>query len=962
MTTTTPWRNVVTPHDNIKQGRVKQNDFAASLADVLHGSGNPDYFDPVRFFNRTFLTGGLRMLAGEVVGRLTGQGDGDAVMQIQTPFGGGKTHTLITLYHLVKNGQACFDHAALKTYWLERGWKVPPSVPVAAFDGNQVGVGAVEVEPGLAVQTMWGHIAWQLAGRDGYELVSSFDADRVAPGGSDIDRLLEAAGGGLVILDEVVNYIEKAAAVSVQDSTLKAQTLTFLQTLTVRAGSHNRVVVAATLPKSHLELHGTASADALDRLQKIFGRVQKVREPVEGDEVHEIIRRRLFVPFGQDTEDKGTRTKKGNNRNVTIAAYISDLKTRPQVPDFAKEHSYAERFRQSYPFHPYLLDILNRYVGANPKFQRTRGVLRLLALVVADLQKKNHSGGLIQASDIDLTNEEIRSELLELVDREFRSALEADIIGAGANAVDLDRQSPQMTQWHLAAGLATTTFLFTCEAGNGSRGATLAELHLASARPEVDFGTIPGVVLQIKERFHFINTEGERFRFSTTPNLNRILLDAKNGVDEEQVRSRLEAELGRLLSSTPLARYIWPEGPGDIPDNNVNKLVVMPPERTMGPSSGTDTTAGVLDILNKSGSTHRTRRNTLVFLVADESEVTMLKERVRTLLAAENVDTNRERHNLSKSQVTQLQGEKTNAGKGVRQQILRTYRHVAWGGSNGDPLKVLDMGQPPLTTDQNLTDLVVAFLKEKQKYLEQIASILLVHPTKLQVWPKDEPALSLKSLPGYFRNFTHLPILKDDDVLRQAIVDGVRSGQFALCEGMGAEDAKILHYKTSITLSGVALEDGYFLVRQAFADEMIAAEIETEEKIAGTGPAIGLTGRVSVVAQPGVDFGGQIAPQSGAGGMSVRGTVVQPGGSTVPPPPNGKPHRVRLDVEIPFTDFHTFYTGIINALGRNADNIKINVQIEAASHSGFSPTLIEDTVKETLFNLFRTDEYLQVDE
>lgn len=959
MATTTPWRQVVTPHDNIKQGRVKQNDFAASLADVLHESGNPDYYDPVRFFNRTFLTAGLRQLAGEVVGRLTGQGDGDAVMQIQTPFGGGKTHTLITLYHLVKNGALCFDHPALKDYWFERRWKTPPAVPVAAFDGNQFGVGAVEVDPGVSVQTMWGHVAWQLAGKAGYALVRDFDADRVSPDGNDIDKLLTLTKGGLIIIDEVANYVETAAAVPVHDSTLAAQTRTFLQRLTTRAGQHERVIVVATLPRSDgTQTHGTASLQVLQALQELFGRVQKVREPVQGDEVHEIIRRRLFLPFGQDTEDKGTRTKKANNRDASINAYVADLKTRPQVPDFAKEHAYAERFKQSYPFHPYLLDVLNRYVGANPKFQRTRGVLRILALVVADLLKKGHNGGLIQASDIDLTNEEIRSELLELVDREFRSALEADIIGEGANAIDLDKQSPQMTQWRIAAGLATTSFLFTCEAGNGSRGATLAELHLASARPEIDFGTVPGVVLQMKERFHFINTEGERFRFSTTPNLNRILLDAKNGVDDGQVRERLEAELRKLLSQSPLSPYIWPEGPGDIADSASNKLVLMPPERTFGATSRAATQGAVLDILNKSGSTHRTRRNTLVFLIADESEIALLKERVRSLLAAENVDTNRERHNLSKTQVTQLQTERTNAAKGVRQQLLRAYRHTAWGGSNGDPLKAMDMGQPPATTDQNLTDLVVAFLKEKQKYLEQIASILLVHPTKLQVWPEDEPALSLKALPGYFRNFTHLPILKDDEVLKQSIVDGVRAGHFALCEGTTADDAKVLHYKTSLTTTGVMLEDGYLLVRPALADQKIV-----EEKAAGGTPVVTVTPTTPTgVAQP--TTGTVAASTAPAGGMTVGGgtVVVTPTGGKAPTGKNGKPRRVQLDVEVPFTDFHTFYTGIINALGRNADNIKITVQVEASAEAGFSPTLIEDTVKETLFNLFRTDEFLHVDD
>ena len=377
----------------------------------------------MRFFNRTFLTEGLRQLAGEVVGRLTGQGDGDAVMQIQTPFGGGKTHTLITLYHLVKNAAQCFDHPALKDYWIERGWKKPPTVPVAAFDGNQVGVGAVEVAPGLSVQTMWGHVAWQLAGKAGYELMRSFDAERIAPGGDDIDKLLKLSGGGLIILDEVANYVETAAAVSVHDSTLAAQTRAYLQRLTTRAGQrparHRGRDVASE--RRHPDPRNGLAPGAAGPPGALRARAEGPRTCAGRRRSTEIIRRRLFVPFGQDTEDKASRTKKANNRDATINAYVANLKARPQIPDSAKEHDYAERFKKSYPIHPSLFDILN-LVGANPKLQRTRGVLRILALLVADLLKKNHNGGLIQASDIDLANEELRSELLELVDREFRSA------------------------------------------------------------------------------------------------------------------------------------------------------------------------------------------------------------------------------------------------------------------------------------------------------------------------------------------------------------------------------------------------------------------------------------------------------------------------------------------------------------------------------------------------------------
>ncbi len=423
---------------------------------------------------------------------------------------------------------------------------------------------------------------------------------------------------------------------------------------------------------------------------------------------------------------------------------------------------------------------------------------------------------------------------------------------------------------------------------------------------------------------------------------------------------RLGAELRKLLSAAPLSPYVWPESFGDIADSASNKLVVMPPERTLGVASGADTQAAVLDILNKSGTSTRTRRNTLVFLIADEGEVAALKERVRGLLATENVDTNRERHNLSKTQIAQLDTEKKNAAKGVRQQILRAYRHAAWGGSNGDPLKVLDMGQPPTTTDQNLTDLVVAFLKDKQKYLEQIAPILLVHPKKLQVWPEEEAALSLKALPNYFRQFTHLPILKDDEVLKQSIVEGVSMGTFALCEGTTAEDAKVVHYKDKIAVTGVALEDGHLLIRGALAEEKLAAQKAKEA--GGTAIGTGPSGGVTVVTQP----GGTSGIGASAGGMSIGGAAPVTNTGTLTKPVGGgkdeKARRVTLDVEVPFTDFHTFTTGIINALGRNADSIKIVVKVEASSENGFSPTVIEDTVKETLFNLFRSDDLLKIDE
>lgn len=953
---TTPWTKVVEPHENVKNGKVKQGDFAASLADVLQHGGNPDYFDPVRFFDRTFLTAGLRSLAGEVVGRLTGRGDGDAVMQIQTPFGGGKTHTLICLYHLVKNGPACFDHPALKGYWLERGWSVPPAVPVAAFDGNHVGVGDVELAPGVVARTMWGHLAFQLGGAAAFALVAKDDAARTDPGGQTIDDLLNHVGGGLIILDEVVNYIEKAAALSVQDSTLASQTLTFLQALAGRAGAHDRVVVVATLPKSELsstQVHGQASLSALDRLQAIFGRVQKVREPVQGDEVHEIIRRRLFLDIG-----------KLPKRNETVEAYVADLRDRPEIPEEARQKSYRERFEQSYPFHPFLIDVLNRHVATNPKFQRTRGALRLLALIVADLIKRKHEGLLIQPADINLANEEIRSELMELVDREFRNVLEADIIGDGSNAQSLDRQQAAgLQKWRLASGLATTAFLYTCESGSQSKGASLAELNLAAARPEVDKGTVPGLIAQMKERFHFLNTEGGRYRFTTSPNLNRILLDAKRNIADEDVLERVKTEISNAMAAQPFARYIWVTGGReDVPDSANTKLVVMPLDVGIGPTSTDASKAAVRKLLNKAGDTERVRRNTMLFLLPAEAEVSSLKDRVAALMAAEKVDAARKNYNLSESQKEQLDQSKKENAKGLKLQVLRTYRHVAWGGQTRDEVLLHDMGQPPHDPDKKLTDVVLEFLKQptRHKYIEALAPVLLSHPTKLKVWPENEDTLSLRALPEYFRNFTHLPILRDEDVLHQAIADGVATGMFALASGTSGTDAKILHYKERIQKQAVSLEDGFLLLRATRADAILEADAEAKrlKDEEDRKKADEERKRRQDDKKPDDQVVVDVVDKKPV--VEVKQTteeVVDDGEDD-----DGKPvRRLRLDVEVPFSDFSSFYSGVINALGRHADSIQIKVSIQASRETGFGDDVLEDKVKDTLHTLFKSDSALKVE-
>ncbi len=495
-----PWWSVAVPHKDIREGRLDESVFAAKLGDVLESRGSIEYRDPETFFRKTHLTPGLRKLCAVVVSKLSG-GKGEAFIQLRTPFGGGKTHALIALYHLFKNADALSGLEVTKSILQENGLKQVPKARVAAFVGTEA-----DAIRGL---TPWGEIAKQLGS---YSLVEEHDKKRISPGTGILVKLLE--------------YAVKAAAVNLKDitgaeGTLKGQLSSFLQELSEAVTSVDRCAVIATLPSSILEHYDEAAEHTLMQLQKISGRAEAIYTPVEGEEVYEVIRKRLFDELGDPKVHR------------VVADEYFDIYSRlgEEVPPEFREEDYKRKITKAYPFHPETIDKLYERWSTFATFQRTRGVLRFLAEVVSDLYKREYPAALIQPSHINLDNSAIRSELVKHIGNQFEGVIASDIIGPNANSSKIDREmASEYSKFKVATGLATAVFFNSFSAAAERKGISVQRLRVAFLREGIPFPIIGDAVKRLENELYFLHSDKSLYYFLSSPNINRIIIDKEEAV------------------------------------------------------------------------------------------------------------------------------------------------------------------------------------------------------------------------------------------------------------------------------------------------------------------------------------------------------------------------------------------------------------------------------------------------
>jgi predicted AAA+ superfamily ATPase len=467
------WRQVVTPHADIRQGKFDASVFAANLGEVLAGRGAVDYKDAKTFFSKTYMTMGLTQLVIDVLRRLSGTGKSEPVIQLQTAFGGGKTHTLLTLYHLFRKPNEVGKLPEIQQVIAGAGLKGIPAVNVACLVGTALNP--------VKDRTFWGEMAFQLDdGKEGklYEMVAENDRRKTAPGTNTLGKLLEASGPTLILMDEILVYLVAAGSVQVGESTLQGNTLAFLQQLTEAVANCPHACLVATLTSQITEhLEAEHAERAYKSLEKVLGRIEKIRQTVEGAEIYEVIRRRLFESLG-DVAD---------HQAAAETYWAMYRKLGEDVPSACRESVYRNDMVKAYPFHPELIGVLYERRGSIPEFQRTRGVLRLLADVISGLYQAKDNDPLIQSGSVNLGAAPVRGELIKHTGggNIFHGVIDSDIAGKHAKAPEIDRQlGSEYAKESVSEKLAKATFMYSFSGGQ-QRGATLPQLRVAVLNPEM---------------------------------------------------------------------------------------------------------------------------------------------------------------------------------------------------------------------------------------------------------------------------------------------------------------------------------------------------------------------------------------------------------------------------------------------------------------------------------------------
>jgi predicted AAA+ superfamily ATPase len=702
-----PWWQVTTPHKDIREGKLSEAIFAADLGDVVNGKAPLEYQDAGIFFQKTYLTQGLKNLLDNVLSRLSG-GKGDAMIQLQTPFGGGKTHALLTLYHVVKHRKE-IEHIASVS-------ELPKvDAKVAVFVGTHADA--------VSGKTPWGEIASQLGQ---YEIIKDHDKKRIAPGKEKLRQILDASGPTLILMDEILEYIVKANRAEKVERITHGQTLAFLQEISEVAASSDNCCLVLTLPASILERYDEDAERSLQQLQKVSGRVEAVYTPVEGVEIYEVIRKRLFEDYG----DEKTRKKVAHNYFDLYQRLGAD------VPSEVKEIEYREHIEHAYPFHPELIDVLYERWGSYPTFQRTRGVLRLLAEVVSDLYKRQVVSPLIQSSLVNLENQAIRREFVKHIGNEYDSVISADIAGKNAKAPKIDKEmGSEYEKYGIAKAVATLVFLYSFSAG-ASKETTLPRIRAALLREGIPATIVGDAVAKLEEELWYFHSERKQYAFRNQPNLNRVIVDREETVSDEKIREEfkniIQENAGRALEV-----YLWPEDPSDIPDNKNLKLAILSSDFSYDSDKGKRLAT---ELFEKAGTGFRVYKNTLFILLIDNNQNLLLSKATRRLLALADVQNDKSLlETLTKQSQEELRKKSKETEKEMPFKILTAYRYMAVLEEGGMNWK--DLGIPTVGSDQSISERVKQYLKDQEMLLSRLTPKYLLDKT----FGKEENEKSLRA-------------------------------------------------------------------------------------------------------------------------------------------------------------------------------------------------------------------------
>ena len=912
----TPWRDVIRPNTDVIEGTFRKSEFAADLQEVFEGKAKtPEYGETEIFFNQTYITPGLRELLVNTLQRLGSKG-GNPVIQLKTGFGGGKTHSLIALYHLIKGinilrelpaeGEYARLRKEIEDILEEAEWDTdtPLNTNISVLVGTYLSTtDADETKQGDPLNTLWGMMADQLGGQDGYNIIRKAAREGTAPGGKQLDALFKHVGPSVILIDELVAYARNVQGVT-QESIY-----TFFQNLTESVNRSQNVTLVATLPEGQVQAGGEGGMTALDTLESILERIDAVSIPLEAGNAFEVVRRRLFSSEIDETE-----------RDLTCEAFRKMYQnSRNEYPEGVNDQRYLQRMKDCYPIHPEVFDRLSQDWAVISGFQRTRGVLRMMATCISRLYQEQDPSLLIMPANLTLDDPALSDEFTRLLAKSGGTwdPVVQEIDSHNSRTEQIDRKSQSFIEVGNAARRIARTIFLGSATGGAVKGITNRQIHLGVVEPGQGVSVYNDALGRMTGNLYFLYNLNDRYYFYTQENLNKVANDREAEYTDEDIYAEIVSRLERAIGRDPTVQ-VCPTSPSSVKDSETIQYVILHPQVSL-PSRekeidiASDTARKILTY-SADDERQRTFRNTLLFIAARRDAIRDLINLVKKYLAWNSIMNG----DVLNSALTTLEGARLDqttenlesAEDAVTTAIFKAYRWTLAPTQANPQTNDYDFSIADTKVDDRR---IISRLRDKfiedDAVITKIASEIFAAQLQQYIWSSDayQEHIGLDTLWELMAQNVYMPRMRDRSVLAACIKEGVQAGTFGYANAYEGDDYRNFRFEEQI--GGLRIVEGSTGV--LINPEM--AKLIKEEQPDPVKPP---------TPKPGPD------PEPIDSPPDIKET------------PQGPTHVVvtkALQLELPFMEeIETLQDEIARTLQADGGNVKIEITVTANKSDGFS--------------------------
>ncbi|TAN08689.1 MAG: ATP-binding protein [Rhodanobacteraceae bacterium] len=912
-----PWREIAVPHEDVRKGTFVQAEFAADISRVHDGSASDEYQQPELFFQRTFITEGMAALLTSVAKRLT-HGAGDPVIQLQTAFGGGKTHTLLAVMHMVA-GVPAAKLVGLPAILKAAHIDAVPKATVVVLDGINLSPSKPRKVQGHTLRTLWGELAWQLGGEAAYAEVAEADATGTSPGKVALGALLKAHSPCVILIDELVAYLRQFEEGKSYTGGTFDSNLSFIQALTEAMKAAPNAVSLVSLPESDTEGGSAHGIHTLRTLEHFFGRVQAIWKPVSTEESFEIVRRRLFSEI-RDPDAANAVC------DAFAKAYVEHADS---LPGETQEARYRDRLRAAYPIHPEVFARLYEDWSSLPNFQRTRGVLKLMARVIHRLWQDNNQDALLLPGSLPLYDSEVATELTNYLGQGWDPVIEHDVDGEHSEPAELDAREPRFGAVQACRRAARCIFLGSApgSVNQTARGVETNRVLLGCLQPGQQPHVYRDALGRLETRLTYLNKGNDRWWLDVRPNLRREMEERKRRFEAAEVTDEIRGALRRVMGSTTFNVHVFTPA-ADVPDDWSIRLVVLTPDQAWTRSGANPARDAAAAILRLRGEQPRMKQNRLLFLAADGDQVRHLRDTVRALLAWRSIEADAKElrmtlDNLQQRQVAQYKDK-------TAESVLRIVREAfKWLVA---PSQVIDHHGKPSDIEwesfalnpaaPGLGKEIERVLRENELVISEWAPVHLHNLLTKWFWRDGVSDANAQDVWEKSCTYLYFPRLAGSSVMQATIAAGATSRDFF---GLASDRNDDAYRGFSFGKSAAIFMDALLLIEPkaaaAYAARMQPAYAPTSvggESMRGSAGVPGLTNSGAAIT---------VGATSTAGGF--------------PPRPRRYFATVELDPVRAAVEFSKIQNELIGLFTANpSSRVTIKVDIEVSDNHGFDETTV----------------------